>query len=70
VDARLIIAIHLDCHLAREVRPLSSGEKASAQRVCNQLDEKVAPYTAQIVKEMGSLLLEMRNGKVEVIENE
>lgn len=69
-DARLIIAIHLGCHLAREVRPLSSGEKASAQRVCNQLDEKVAPYTAQIVKEMGSLLLEMRNGKVEVIENE
>jgi len=69
-DARLIIAIHLGCHLAREVRPLSDGEKSSAQRICNHLDEKVAPYIAQIVKEMGSLLLEMRNGKVESIENE
>ena len=69
-DARLIIAIHLGCHLAREIRPLSDNEKDSARRICNQLHEKVMPYTTQIVKEMGSLLLEMRNGKIEVIENE
>lgn len=69
-DARLIIAIHLGCHLANEVRPLTENEKLSAKRICKKLDEKVAPYTPQIVKEMGSLLLEIRNGKVESVDHE
>lgn len=69
-DLRLLTAIHLGCHLAKEIRPLPELEKAAARRICESLANKVTPYVMQIHQEMGSLLLEMRNGKVATIEDE
>ena len=69
-DLRLLAAVHLGCHLAKEIRPLPEEEKEAAGRICTSLAHKVAPHVAQIHKEMGSLLLEMRNGKVAALEEE
>lgn len=69
-DLRLLTAIHLGCHLAKEIRPLPEVEKAAARRICDSLINKVTPHVLQIHKEMGSLLLEMRNGKVATLEDE
>lgn len=70
VDLRLLTAIHLGCHLANEIRPLPDTEKAAARRICESLLNKVTPHVLEIHKEMGSLLLEMRNGKVATLEDE
>lgn len=69
-DRRLLAAIHLGCHLAHEIRPLPESEKEAAGRICSTLAHKVAPHITQIHKEMGSLLLEMRNGKIATVEEE
>ena len=69
-DLRLLTAIHLGCYLANEIRPLPQDEKDAARRICDSIQHKVTPFVAQIHKEMGSLLLEMRNGKVTVLEEE
>lgn len=69
-DTRLLAAIHLGCHLAHEVRPLPENEKEAAKKICAALIHKVVPHMTQIQKEMGSLLLEMRNGKVATLDEE
>lgn len=69
-DLRLLTAIHLGCHLANEIRPLPDTEKAAARRICDSLIQKVTPHVVQIHKELGSLLLEMRNGKITPLEDE
>ena len=69
-DLRLLTAIHLGCYLANEIRPLPDDEKNAARRICESLQHKVTSQVIQIHKEMGSLLLEMRNGKVAVLEEE
>ena len=69
-DLRLLTAIHLGCHLANEIRPLPDAEKAAARRICELLLRKVIPHVLEIHKELGSLLLEMRNGKIATLEDE
>jgi len=69
-DLRLLTAVHLGCHLANEIRPLPDIEKAAARRVCASLVGKVTPHVLQVHQEMGSILLEMRNGKVALLDEE
>lgn len=69
-DMRLLIAIHLGCYLALEIRPISKKEKEYAKSICTRLNSKIEPYMAQLVKEMGSQLLEIRNGEIKAIDDE
>ena len=69
-NVRLLTAVHLGCHLAKEIRPLPDNEKEAAKRVCSELAQKIAPYAKMIINEMGSLLLEMRMGKLTIIDEE
>ncbi len=69
-DPRLLVAVHLGCHLANEIRPLPEKERAAARRICAALSNKVAPFVVQIRNEFGSALLEMRKGKVESLDDE
>lgn len=69
-DPRLLTAIHMGCYLAYEIRHLNTAEKKAAKAICARLEDKVAPYRAQIVKELGSMLLELRDGKVTCVEGE
>ncbi|MDQ3184877.1 MAG: hypothetical protein M3Q16_00085 [Pseudomonadota bacterium] len=69
-DGKLVTAIHLGCHLALEIKPLSLQEKKSAKDICDRLQNKVAPYLKQIMSEYGSTLLELRNGEITGLDDE
>lgn len=69
-ETQSLAAIHLGCHLAYEIRPLPDTEKTAAKQICTMLAPKVAHHIGQIRRELGSVLLEMRNGKVEAIDDE
>ena len=69
-DGKLLTAIHLGCHMAVEIRPLSDQDKAKAKEICIRLEDKAAPFMRQLVKEFGSTLLEMRDGKIEALDYE
>lgn len=69
-DPKLLAAIHLGCHLAKEIRPLPNNERESAKRICNELSSKVAPQVGLLIREMGSILIELRNGKLTTIDVE
>jgi hypothetical protein len=59
-----LMAIFLGCHIATEVRPLTRDQKQHAKAICERLRGKVEPYSKQLMREYGTLLLEYRNGKV------
>ncbi|MCA2998821.1 MAG: NACHT domain-containing protein [Rhodocyclaceae bacterium] len=67
-SGKLLAAISLGCYLAHAVRPLSSNERAKAKAICDRLDAKVEPYKHQLMSEFGSVLLEYRNGELEVVD--
>ena len=69
-DIRLLTAIHLGCYLAKEIRPLPDNEIKSAQRICDTLVNKVSASIIKVRDELGSLLLEMRNGKLTSLDAE
>lgn len=69
-ESKLLMAIHLGCYLALEIRPLPKKDKSHAKDICARLDQKIAPYRAQLIKELGSTLLELRNGEIKVIDDE
>jgi len=68
-DTRLLMVIHLGCHLAHEIRPLPDSTRKRAKYICTLLNEKVAPYIQQITKEFGSALLEIREGKMSIADD-
>jgi energy-coupling factor transporter ATP-binding protein EcfA2 len=67
-DPRHLVALHLGAHLAEHVRALGHKEKRVAARICNTLDPAVEPFREQIVKELGSQLLEVRRGAIMSVE--
>jgi hypothetical protein len=69
-DQRLSFAIHLGCFLAAKIRPISKSEKQCAINVCEYLDGRVSHYKLGLLKEIGSTLLELRNGEIKSIESE
>lgn len=69
-DGKLLTAIHLGCHMAIQIRPLSFQEKEWAKEICKRLDSRVAPFRKQLIREIGSTLLEMREGKIQVLDDE
>lgn len=69
-DMKLLMAIHLSSYLAHEIRPLPNKEKEYAKAIYTRLDSKIEPYKAQLLKEIGSTLLEIRNGEIKAIDDE
>lgn len=69
-NGHLLSAIHLGCFNTAHIRPVPENERKKAKELCAKLDKKVGPYIKQLLQEKGSLLLEMRKGKVEVIKEE
>lgn len=69
-DPRLLMCIHLGCYLTAEIRPVTDAEKAIAKDICFYLNKKVDGCRHQLVKEMGTMLLEYKNGTVVESSNE
>jgi hypothetical protein len=67
-DPRHLVALHLGAHLAEHVRALGDREKRVAARICSTLDPAVEPFREQIAQELGSQLLEVRQGVITSLE--
>lgn len=65
-----LLAIHIGCFMAHKVRQLQKDEKKSARRICESLEKQIQPMRVQLNKEFGSQLLEVRKGRVEVVDEE
>lgn len=69
-DEKLLVAIFLGCHLAQLIRSLPKNDKVHAKEICNRLGDKIAVFKNQLFKEIGSTLLEFRNGEIKAIDDE
>lgn len=68
IDARLLLAIHLGCHLVNVLRVSSPHQKKIALRIISKLESKIRVLRSQLLKEFESELLEVRQGKIKAIE--
>src|SRR6266481_1539568 len=66
----LLTAIHLGCFLTSRIRPALETEKKKAGEICLMLSKKIAPFRDQLMREVKSTLLEAKQGKIEVIDDE
>lgn len=63
-DRRLLVALHIGAYFVLHVGSLRQEEKEAAKRLCRKLDPIAADYRAQFVEELGSQLLEVRQGVI------
>ena len=66
----LLTAIHLGCFLTSRIRPVLETEKKKAEEICSMLSKKIAPFRDQLMREVGSTLLEAKKGKIEVVDDD
>lgn len=69
-DLRLLLGIHLGSYFTAKVRPVSKRDRQIANSIVERLNEHVSVFRAQLAQEFESLLLDMRDGKPIVIEDE
>ena len=69
-DVRLLLAVHVGCYYAAAVRPIGLPQKKIAKEISTRISGAIKPHRDALLKEFGSLLLEVRKGKIEVIEAE
>lgn len=63
-DPRFLLALHLGAYLTEHIREVDEKEKIAARGIVRRLEQPVAEMRHQIVKELGSQLLEIRNGSL------
>jgi hypothetical protein len=67
-DPRLLFAIHLGSFFAQNIRVCSKPEKKLAGEICQAVAGTVGALRKQIISELKSELLELRQGKLSAIE--
>ncbi len=67
-DLRLLLGIHLGCFLTDQVRVSTRGERDTARRICNGLSGRIDHLRVQVIEEMKSELLEVREGAIKTLE--
>jgi hypothetical protein len=66
-DLRLLLSLHLGCFLIAELRVTSDEERKVAKRMCEFIGPKVSHLRQQVLDEFKSMLLEVRQGKIEAL---
>ena len=67
-DSRLLLGIHLGCFLIQHLRVATKSQCAIAKRICDRLSDHVSHLRIQLLEEVKSELLEIREGKVATID--
>lgn len=67
-DTRLSLALFTGCFLMRHMRVVSKEQERLAERSCSHLGERITHLRGQLLDEIRSELLEIRQGKVTVLE--
>lgn len=63
-DRRYLLALHLGAYLSQHIREVEGTEREAAGRVVDSLNPHIAGLRSRVVKELGSQLLEIRNGNI------
>jgi hypothetical protein len=66
-DKRLLLAIHLGCYLIEQLRLAPRDQKRSAKRICDKLESRILPLRKQVIEELKTELLEVRQGEVKAL---
>jgi hypothetical protein len=69
-DAHLALGVHLGAFLTEKIRPVSATDRKVAHSICEKLDGSIASLKKELMRELGSTLIEMRDGKPTGIEHE
>jgi len=67
-DPRLLLAIHLGCVMIEHLRVARANQRNVAARVSHALSDKIAHLRKQLLDEVNSELLEIRQGRVQPLE--
>jgi hypothetical protein len=68
LDTTLLLGLDLGCILIANLNSSSADDRALAKKICTVLKPRVAALRTDVVKELNSLLLEVRKGKVVSLE--
>lgn len=68
-DNKLFLAIHLGCYLITHLRITTKEQKEIASRISDKLAGRIIRLREQLVSELKTELLEMRQGKICAIED-
>ena len=66
-DKRLLLSLHLGCHLAAEYRVVTKEEKRWARRISDRLAPEVKQLREEVVRELASELLEIQKGQMKAL---
>lgn len=68
-DPRLLLGIHLGCYLTENIRICTKQQSDSAKRICEFLASRIDHLRAELLGEMKTELLEVRQGAIKIIES-
>ena len=69
-DQRMQLALHLGAYCVEKLHVTSAPEKKIAKEIVGVLEPRVAYMRPALVKELKGILLEVLNGKVEVLDSD
>jgi hypothetical protein len=69
-DPRQWLAVYLGCRINAELRLPDTSDRNKAIRMCAELEPKVQALKSEVIKEFGSHLLELRQGKIKAVDGE
>jgi hypothetical protein len=67
-DMRLLLCLHLGCYYVWKLRVASPVQKKIAEKICDRLSDRIGHLHKQLLKEMKSMLLEIRSGEIKAID--
>ncbi len=67
-DMRLLLCLHLGCYYVWKLRVASPEQKKIAEKICERLSTRVEHLHKQLLKELKSILLEIRSGEIKAID--
>jgi hypothetical protein len=63
-DKELLLSLHLACFLIANLKITPEEERKIAERICDYIQPKIGYLREMVLKEMKSMLLEVRGGKI------
>jgi len=67
-DPRLLLGVHLGCYMIQHVRVSTKEQSEAAKRICDSLSPTVGRLRTQVIEEMKTELLEVREGAIRTLE--
>lgn len=70
LDSRLLLGIHIGCFLIEKHRVMTKEQKHIAKKICENISSRIMSLRKQLIEEMKTELLEVRQGVIKSIDIE